>query len=178
MLLFLVTRVTIHERRCVSLAHLLNGNCVSAPPEPSCKPFARDARCSIYDTAFEPLFATFRVFTAYLGFSERGWTDSYLITLELLVESSAFLTFDPSIPLNCSNFCSGCVTIIGTWAAVTRGSERFNGRDGDHLFPGPPAPLPGDCARVERIPQPPALDVNYDLSYNNGRHVPIEFPAC
>ena len=35
------------ERWIVVLAHLLNGKCVSAPPNPSCKLFARDALSTI-----------------------------------------------------------------------------------------------------------------------------------
>ena len=36
------------ERRIVVLAHLLNGKCVSAPPNPSCQPFARDDPSTIH----------------------------------------------------------------------------------------------------------------------------------
>ena len=51
--------------------------------------------------------------------------DFDLIALELLMETSTFPTSDPTILLNCFNVLAGCVTITGTRAAVSRGSERL-----------------------------------------------------
>ena len=51
--------------------------------------------------------------------------DFNLIALELLMATSTFPTSDPTILLNCFNILAGCVTTIGTRAAVTRGSERL-----------------------------------------------------
>jgi len=51
--------------------------------------------------------------------------DFSLIALELLMATSTFPNSDPTILLNCFTVLAGCVTTIGTRAAVTRGSERL-----------------------------------------------------
>jgi hypothetical protein len=51
--------------------------------------------------------------------------DFNLIALELLMATSIFPTSDPTTLLNCFNILAGCITTIGTRAAVTRGSERL-----------------------------------------------------
>ena len=51
--------------------------------------------------------------------------DFNLIAFELLMGTSTFPTSDPTILINCFNVLAGCVTTIGTRAAVTRGSERL-----------------------------------------------------
>ena len=67
------------------------------------------------------------------------------IALELLMGTSTSSTSDSTVLLNCFN-----VSLVV-------------------LLPSGPGPRSLEDWRVERMPPQPALDVGYDLSYNNGQ---------